>query len=116
MSFNEGYGMNSKPEPATMLPGRYAGPQEQLKDISERPPLVQSASISLDARISDLQDRLNSLEKRLQPVLRGTTPSQSGQNEAKIVSVPLAETLNQFTTRVECLSMQLDSILERIEL
>lgn len=99
---------------ATTTPQYGAGLQQGIEP--ERTSHVQSASISLEAAIEDVLNKVTALEKRLYPILRPCPPD--AQNDAKEVVqfVPLAEGLRNFSARVNSCSAQLSSILERIEL
>src|SRR5712664_1757087 len=70
-------------------------PSDEAKGI-ERSSQIQSASISLEAKIENVQSYIGALEKRLYPILRVTPPT--GQEAAKqtVQPVPLAETLQIF--------------------
>jgi hypothetical protein len=89
---------------------------EQTAEVA-RNSQIQSASISLEAKIDDVLNRVQALEKRLYPILRPSAPSATEQNMKNPVQpVPLAETLHSFGNRLDSCSAQLGSILDRIEL
>lgn len=103
--------------PGTGYGGLQAGYAGEPTATDARTSQIQSASITLEAKIEDVMNRIETLEKRLYPILRPSAPTPSEANlKNPIQPVPLAETLTGFGIRLGHASVQLNNILERIEL
>jgi hypothetical protein len=90
--------------------------QEAAANAAGKPSQVADACIGIDARLTDLQDRLDSLEKRLYPILRSRPPEPEGQEGKAVEPVQLAQALQTFSARVQHCSDTVGSILQRLEL
>ncbi len=111
------YGMNKLAPSTNIGSGLAAGYGEQANNpTTERSSQIQSASICLEAKIEDVQSRVQALEKRLYPILRPCPPIGGEAQKQAVAPVPLAETLQIFGVRLDACANQLNSILERIEL
>lgn len=91
----------------------------QTLKINQQPtaaPLeVHASAENLRNAIGGLQERMNTLNVRLSPVLRATMTGAADKAARPESSVPLAETINVETDRVSALIEQVSGILNQLE-
>lgn len=94
-------------------------PSERAKDAittqEQRQPQVVRACEELAKTAAALSETIDTLEKRLSPVLMSVPPVATGNATPKQVVVPLAESINGQSEIIYGLHRRLDSILSRLE-
>ena len=106
-------GLQRAPMPSPVANGQLG---QAADNAAGRPSQVAEACIGIEARISDLETRLEALEKRLYPVLRSRPPEPAQDQAKSLEPVQLAAALHVYGERVKGCSETVASLLDRIEL